>query len=504
MIYKSEFFRGTHCSKAWWLFQERTELKASRSDERDVFQLAAIETTKKARELYPQGIKVSGTTQQKIEQTLHAVQNKTSIIFNAHFQWEEVLVTVDILILEKNSWSFLLVKSAAKKKRKHLRDAALQWNVLKAKGLSLNTVCLLHINTSYVLEKKLDLNQFFTRLDMTAAVLDLQPELDRQFDSLSTALAGNTPEIEIGAHCLQPHECEFKNHCWSNLPELPIFNLTRLATSKKVELFEKGIFQSKDLPEDYPLTDAQKIQIHAEKTNSQFINKPEIEKFLKKLKFPLCFLDFEALQPVAPRFPGDAPFEFIPIQYSLHQIKTEEASLEHTEFLTEDDNDPRLEFATSLIKSIPPNACILVYNASLEKKILESLAIRFPKLEKSLMDIAHQLTDLIEPFHNKHIYDPKMKGKSSIKSVLPALIPEMEKSYQNLNIKNGMMAMGAYFKFMSNQNFEERQKIRQDLLNYCKLDTLAMVKLWEFLNNLLPRELPKKQIKSELPNSNSH
>jgi len=483
---KSEFFRGTHCEKAWKLFWSHPELKTSRPKDRDVFQIASNEISLKARQLFPDGEEIIGNTEQKISKTLQAVQNKTPIIYNARFQRDKVSISVDILKREQNGWKLYLVKSSSKKKRKHIREAALQWNILNSNGLSIRSVDLLHVNTSYILEDKLDLNDFFTEIDITDLALNLQSKLDKKFTSLNNTLEKQTPETKIGTYCLQPHECEFKNHCWSAVPETSIFDLTRLATAKKVELYLSGITKSQELPEDYPLSDYQKIQIHAEKTNTRFINEKAIEKFLKKLTFPLYFLDFEAVQPAFPLFKGDNPFEFLPVQFSLHYLKTKEGGLQHKEFIADNNLDPRLGFATALVSSIPEDACILVYNVALEKKINKSLASRFPEMEKRLRHINSQLVDLIEPFNNKHIYDPKMKGKSSIKAVFPVLVPEMEKAYKNLNIKNGMMAMGAFFNLLENSDNEEKDKIRNDLLNYCRLDTLAMVKVWQYLNNLFP------------------
>ncbi len=483
---KSEFFRGTRCPKAWKLFWSHPELKTSRPNDRGVFQASSKEVSRKARKLFPNGEEISGNIEQKISTTLQAIQNKTSIIYNAHFQRDGVLVSADILKREPNGWRVFLVKSASKKKRKHIREAALTWNILKSNGLSLGSIDLLHVNTDYILQGKLDLNDFFIEMNITESALALESKLDKKFNSLGDTLDKPVPTIEIGSHCLQPHECEFKDYCWSEVPETSIFDLTRLATAKKVELYLSGITESKKLPEDYPLNKYQKIQIHAEKTNTRFINHQAMEKFLKKLTFPLYFLDFEAVQPTFPLFQGDNPFEFLPVQFSLHYLETKDGKLQHKEFIAENDCDPRLDFATALVNSIPENACILVYNAALEKKINKDLALRFPQMEKQLKNINRQLVDLIEPFDNKYIYDPKMKGKSSIKAVLPVLVPEMEKAYKNLNINNGMMAMGAFFNLLENHDKNEKDQIRQDLLDYCKLDTLAMVKVWQYFDNLFP------------------
>lgn len=80
-----------------------------------------------------------------------------------------------------------------------------------------------------------------------------------------------------------------------------------------------------------------------------------------------------------------------------------------------------------------------------------------------------------------------MKGSYSIKYVLPALLPgEDELNYQNLTIQNGSMAMSTYQTLHTNPA-EEIAQIRKDLLAYCKLDTLAMVRIWEEMCKLTSR-----------------
>ena len=86
------------------------------------------------------------------------------------------------------------------------------------------------------------------------------------------------------------------------------------------------------------------------------------------------------------------------------------------------------------------------------------------------------------PFQNKWYYTPEMKGSYSIKYVLPALAPEF--SYNDLNIKDGGIASSIYLS-MTNTNFKgEEISTRKDLLEYCKLDTYAMVKIIEKLKKI--------------------
>ncbi|ODS40949.1 MAG: hypothetical protein A7315_07250 [Candidatus Altiarchaeales archaeon WOR_SM1_79] len=79
-----------------------------------------------------------------------------------------------------------------------------------------------------------------------------------------------------------------------------------------------------------------------------------------------------------------------------------------------------------------------------------------------------------------------MKNSYSIKYVLPALIPEL--NYNDLEISDGGEVMLAYTQ-LKNINNKEIRKIRDNLLAYRKMDTLAIVKILEKLQNIINKKL---------------
>ena len=100
------------------------------------------------------------------------------------------------------------------------------------------------------------------------------------------------------------------------------------------------------------------------------------------------------------------------------------------------------------------------------------------------MAIHDNIKDLMAPFASKSYYHPKMQGSYSIKYVLPALVPEFESAYKDLNlIHHGGEAMQAYAA-MACMNETQRDTYKKALLEYCKLDTLAMVKVLEKLREV--------------------
>ena len=188
------------------------------------------------------------------------------------------------------------------------------------------------------------------------------------------------------------------------------------------------------------------------------------------------------MQPVIPEFVGTRPYTQIPFQYSLHYIEREGGELLHKEFLAESGEDPRRALAERLCEDIPAGACVTAYNKAFECTRIRELAEAFPDLAEHLLSIRDHIVDLLVPFQSGWYYNRAMGGSFSIKSVLPAIFPDDPSlDYHNLEgVHNGGEAMTVFPK-IKDMPPEEQEKTRHDLLEYCKLDTYAMVKVWQEL-----------------------
>ena len=188
------------------------------------------------------------------------------------------------------------------------------------------------------------------------------------------------------------------------------------------------------------------------------------------------------MMPAVPFCVGTRPFAQIPFQYSLHFIEREGGELKHREFLAESGTDPRREIAEALCRDIPADACVTAFNKTFECGRLQELAETFPDLAEHLLSIRDHIADLLDPFAAGYYYNRAMGGSVSIKSVLPAICPgDPELDYHELEgVHNGTEAM-TVFPAIQYMEPEEREKARKNLLAYCRLDTLAMVKVWEEL-----------------------
>jgi hypothetical protein len=291
----------------------------------------------------------------------------------------------------------------------------------------------------------------------------------------------NEPSIELAEEC---KDCDLFGWCGRDLPKPNVFDLYRLQKKKMIEYYRQGLVSFADLDRAGVIKNAtQKRQMDYYLKDLGVWTEPEkIREFLDRLSYPLYFLDFETMMPAVPFCVGTRPFAQIPFQYSLHYIEQEGGELKHKEFLAESGIDPRRAIAEALCRDIPADACVTAFHKSTECGILQKLAEQFPDLADHLNAVAGNVADLLDPFQKGWYYRREIGGSFSIKSVLPAICPDdPELDYHELEgVHNGTEAMSIYPK-LRDMEPEERERIRRSLLAYCRLDTLAMVKVWEEL-----------------------
>ncbi|RKO65378.1 phosphomethylpyrimidine kinase [Campylobacter sp. P255] len=493
---KSKYTRGTQCVKSLWLNTYNKDVlnSSNKSTKTDI----GSKVGDLACELFPSGVKIKYHKDKLAEnctQTKKLLENHQEVIYEATFCYDGILIMIDILqntkdgmIINEVKSSTSLTKTPTSKeiKKTYIDDCALQYYVLSNLGYKIKQVNLIHLNSAYHRGDFLDINQLFKINDITDKVIQNQEEVRKNLKYFEEILSKKEePNIDIGTHCFNPYDCDGYEYCWvkqRNLCENE--NIFSISKSNKIfNLYRKNIINFKDIKDLSIFTENQQIQIRASLNKEIHINKENIKKFLDTLTYPIYHLDFETFMQTIPEYKGIKPYMQIPFQYSLHIDYKDK--LEHKEFLSECGIDPRYEFAKKLINDIPKDVCVLSYNASFEKGVIRNLALAFPEFSEHLLNIEKNIKDLMIPFQNKDYYHYKMQGSYSIKKVLPALIPDMEQAYKNLNlIHNGSEAMQS-FESMQNEDENKRKALRQALLEYCKLDTLAMVKILKHLEELI-------------------
>lgn len=421
-----------------------------------------------------------------IDATKAEMDGGTRVICEASFSFEGLYCAVDILVRDGDGWSIYEVKSSTHNdKAVYMADIAYQRFVLERCGIQVVGTYLVCLNCDYVFDGTLDLNGLFLITDVHEAVEAEMRDVGPNLQSAELLLSSpEEPEVPLSPSCRDPYPCSFWRYCTKGLPDPSVFDLYRLRFPKALDFHREGLDSLEQLAGDRRIKNPTQLrQIdHAIHDREAHIDRPRIRDFLETLHYPLCFLDFETVQPVIPEYVGTKPYAQVPFQYSLHYIEKEGGPLEHKEFLADPFEDPRRPIAERLCADIPAGACVTAYNKSFECGRLKELADRFPDLAEHLLAIRESIVDLLTPFQSGWYYNRAMGGSFSIKSVLPALFPDdPELNYANLeDVHNGSEAMNAFAE-MRDMEPEKRQRTRAALLEYCKLDTYAMVKLWQKL-----------------------
>jgi hypothetical protein len=488
ILSKSTFVKGNQCTKALYLNRFHKHLRDEMDESQEAVFTRGTNVGLLAQQLFPNGVDVSPEDYTQFAksaiQTAVEIEKGTKTIYEATFIFDEVMAALDILVKHKNGWKAYEVKSSTSVTDTYILDAALQYHLITNSGIKLTDFFIVHINNQYTKNGALNIDQLFTKQSVLQEVLELQEFIPQKIKELKGVLKSKQiPETDIGAHCSSPYGCDFMGHCWKHVPEYSIFNIARLSTDKKFDLYYSGTYELNKLSDDAPLNDKQWQQVEAELNKATVIDKVCIKEFVKDLKYPLSYLDFETFQLAVPIFDNSRPYQQMVFQYSLHVQKSKNAIAEHSEFLAEaNGKDPRIPFIEKLIKDCGTKGDILVYNIGFERGKLNDLAEQFPKYSKQIAKIVVRLKDLMIPFQQRWYYTHTMQGSYSIKKVLPALVPEL--SYANLEISNGGDASDIYAAMVQGTFEGDVNRTRQNLLEYCKLDTYAMVKIVEKLQNL--------------------
>lgn len=487
MVYsltKSKYLHGLQCHKRLWYEQNPPETKREtdtpQSQQRLIDQ--GREVGRLARDHFPEGRLIDARDpMESVEQTQEAIRSGIPYIFEASFIFNGTWVRCDILEKNSDSWKIIEVKASNEVKKRHLPDLAIQKHVLTEYGIPIAGTKVMHTNRECVYP---DLSNLFVTEDVTEEVNQLMGNVPNNIGIFKAILDGDVePNLPIGERCDKPHTCPFKDHCWRDVPEHSIFTIPRLRWDKKNELIERDILSIHDFPDDFRLNGGERAHVNMVLDNKPKIDKEAIRRKLSELEYPIHFFDFETFNPAVPRCEGLSPYQQFPFQYSCHILQSDD-SLTHKEYLHPDETDPRLPLVESLLDHISNVGSVVVYNAGFERGVLKDLAEFFPEHSEALQSIISRLWDQLVIFEN-HYKHPGFRGSNSLKYVLPVLVPCL--SYEDLGIKEGDEAQAIWNKMIRSINEEERNNMSNDLKEYCKMDTLAMVGIHKTL--LLHNEL---------------
>ena len=478
---KSRYTAGAQCHKLlWWKVHDRDAVELQPDKVlRDRFDQGA-QVGALARTRFPGGILIEDPhkhIEASIARTRSLIDDGAPAIFEASFIADDTFVAVDVLTRSNGGFHLTEVKSATSQEEKHLPDVAVQIHVLAQSGIKITGATVMHLNKECHYP---DLSNLFERTDVTEAVAPLLNKVGWEIEAQLRMLEGPLPAVSIGLQCHEPYSCPFMERCWPKDRD-HIMRLYNIGPKKGCTFLATGVNRISDLAADQKLNVTQQRQIRAMKAG-RIVVEPGLKKALEAFDGRLGFLDFETIQRAVPVWPGMAPWEQAPAQFSYHQANGD-GKYKHVEYLAEGPQDCRPALARVMIEATKDAQKVATYSP-FEKTKIRGLQKAVPELRVELEELEEKLVDLL-PVVRENVYHPDFLGSFSLKYVLTPLVPDL--TYSDLVIVDGLVASVeiARLLFVAGKiPQEEHDRVRQDLLNYCERDTWAMVRVLDKLREL--------------------
>ena len=479
---KSRFVAGTQCHKLlWWKVHEpaAVELQPDKVLQDRFDQGRQVEGI--ARERFAGGVLIDlphDAVERRLRETRDALESGAPAIFEAGFLADDTFVAADVLQRDANGFRLIEVKSSSEVKGDHIPDAAVQVHVLRQSGVAVRHAEVMHLNKECHFS---DLGDLFVREDVTERVEAVLPGVHAEIAAQIAMLEGPLPDVPIGAQCFEPRDCPFMARCWPDRPD-HIMRLYNVGPKRGCDYMTLGIHSIPHIPPTQKLPPAARRQVRALE-EQRLIVEPGLARALAPFSGKLGFLDFETIARAVPVWPGMAPWEQAAAQFSYHEARGD-GTYSHIGYLAEGPHDARPGLARAMLEATAGAERIVMYTP-FERTRIRSLQHAIPELAKDLKLLEAKLIDL-HPVIRDHVYHPDFLGSFSLKYVLHPLVPEL--TYSDLVIVDGLVASVeiARLLFVAHKiPPAERDRVRQDLLNYCERDTWAMVKLLERLRELV-------------------
>ncbi len=488
MLDKTGFMRARYCDKALYLDQKAADA-LSAGDSADEEESRANQGNRVemiAQKLFPEGVMVEGNMETACINTDLAVETGATTLFQATAMTRDLLARADILRkLDETTWELLEVKSAGEVGEHHIADAAFQKHVLEEAGYPIGKVSIVHVNKNFVRKGEVNPKKFLKITDVTkkveAVMEDVQAEIKR---ILAMTAAAEPPRVYLGRHCKKPNACVHAGACWAQVPSYSVFDIRRIAETKLRVLQDKDILDIHAVPETFKLPKGQRYQVDRAREGTLKIDHEKIREKLGGLQYPIYFLDYEYDTPAIPHFPGTQSLQPVVFQYSVHVIAAPGAPLVEHSFLSRDKENPVPALLASMKEHIGEEGSVVVWSKTAEKTRNTEMARQYPEFGSFLRGINKRVFDLMTVFSEGLYDDPAIKGRWSLKPVFNHLFPEQ--SYDKLDVHQGDQATRVWKQMIfGSGNPEEKEKMHRDLLIYCGQDTIAMVRIWEYLKKIM-------------------
>jgi hypothetical protein len=427
--------------------------------------------------------------QEWADETKALLEQGVDTILQAAFVYDGFLCIADAITKDGDAYTLTEIKATTSPDKEHICDLAFQKTVIEWNGFPVGATRVLHANKEYLRSGNIKVEDIAAFTDVTDKVnkelLSTSVKM-REASKLSrsdTMPSDSLRYVGLGA-ASDYREIFYKLH-----PDVPEYSIYDLASNKGAgtdkligQLEDEGIKLIVDIPESIKLQAHQQDQVRATKLDKPIINKEAIQAFLGDIEFPAYFLDYESINHIFPPFDCTFPYQQVVFQYSLH-ILNQDGSLVHKEYLHDTNTNPAESIIKGLQEDIGNKGSIIVWNKTFECSRHKEYAKLYPVYAPFFEDLNERTVDLADIFSKRLYLDKKLRGKYSIKKVLPLLCPEL--SYKELGIQEGSTASRSWREAIVDGTRPDKDQILADLREYCGLDTYAMVAIYNKLHNLI-------------------
>ena len=469
---KTDFIQFLQCPKSLWLLRRKPELyqKGPFSD-------------------FMQKIVTEGyAIEESLKSYLSSQEDRDKYFYQTVFTTSEGLLARADCTRQNDDGTINIyeVKSSTSVQRgspqNQIKDATFQKIAAEGAGFKVARVFIVHLNSRYTRDGEVNAGELLVFSDVTTEVDDLFSETLREIEAAILLL--NSASIdETSCTCLEltkSNHCDAFDYFNPGIPKPSIYNLPRISKSKLCNFVADGRFALDDIGLD-EVTEKQSHVLRSAHLKEPVVDHTIISKWFSKLEYPVYFLDYETYASATPIIDGARPHAPIPFQYSLHIKRSlNDNKLEHVEYLAEEATLP-ISLIEHMQKNIGDVGSVVSWHASYENTQNRNMAVMYPAKSAFLQGLIDRTVDLEDLFKEGYV-DIKFQGSTSIKKVLPVLAPDLD--YAGMEVANGTDAMEAWQRLVSLPKGSQKDELRKSMLEYCKLDTLAMVRIFEFMEKL--------------------
>lgn len=461
---KSNFLEFLRCPQEFWLQHHHPELFKG-------------EISLQGAHLREQGYAI-----ERLARTLSIFDGKR-VEFKRKFITDDLYAESDIVVTDPETGALAIyeVKSGTKVKDDYVIDVTFQKIAAERTGAVVAKVCVITVDNSYVRNGEIAADSLLKVTDVTEDVSASRALIEQQIAEALTQLE-TEPRPDITRYCDDKLKCAFVTHHFKDIPAYNVSHIRGIYRPKLDELIARGILDIREVPADFKISERQRRQVEIAVSNVPHAMASEIKETLDTLKFPLRFFDYETFGYAIPMYNGIKPYQAVPVQFSLHTLMPDGHLTHAFHIASGNGKNPGMEITEELHKAIDGEVgTVIVWNASFEKGRNREGQELHPQFAGFLQQLNDSMFDLETIFGTRQLYaHPGFFGRSSLKAVLPVVAPHL--SYDDMEIGDGQTASIRWYHLATGRlNEDEHRETYAQLKDYCDLDTLAMVEIYNFL-----------------------